>query len=55
MPRQIQRYGWIPDHPDQRDYFYTLDANGSGTDQTMRVAKAKSARPNPRLIRIPKL
>jgi len=22
MPRQIQRYGWIPDHPDQRDHLY---------------------------------
>ncbi len=22
MPRQIKRYGWIPDLPDQRDYLY---------------------------------
>jgi len=22
MPRQIKRYGWIPDVPDQRDYLY---------------------------------
>lgn len=22
MPRKIQRYGWIPDLPDQRDYLY---------------------------------
>lgn len=23
MPRQIQGYGWIPDHPDHRDHLYT--------------------------------
>lgn len=23
MPRQIKRYGWIPDLPDQRDYLYS--------------------------------
>src|SRR5471030_3320969 len=23
MPTQIQRYGWIPDLPDQRDHLYT--------------------------------
>ena len=22
MPRKIQRYGWIPDLPDQRDFIY---------------------------------
>jgi len=22
MPRQIKRYGWIPDLPDQRDHLY---------------------------------
>src|SRR5258708_8140808 len=24
MPRQIKRYGWIPDLPDQRDYLYAV-------------------------------
>src|SRR2546422_57985 len=37
------------------DHRYTLDAYGSGSRQTIRVAKAKSGRPNQRLIRIPRL
>ncbi len=27
MPRQIQRYGWIPDLPDQRDKLFTASAD----------------------------
>jgi C1A family cysteine protease len=23
MPRKLQRYGWVPDHPDHRDHLYT--------------------------------